>query len=195
MSIPLFYFGNIAYWKSIINSENIEFTTDFYLLKKSYINRTIIATANGLQALSIPIEGGRGTRIKMGEVNISYSENWISKHKMALQSAYSKSPYYEYYMPYFIKILNVKYEKLEDLNVAIFKEIYRILKLEIPFKFSKTYSSDFEKTIQKFTPNQFDLGLESYPQVFRYKRGFEPDLSILDLLFCLGNRSLAYLKT
>jgi hypothetical protein len=194
LSIPLFYFGNIAYWKSIVNSEKIEFQTDFYLPKKSYINRTIIPTANGLQSLSIPIAGGRGAKIKMNEVQISYAENWASKHKMALQSAYSKSPFYEFYMPYFIKILDSKYENLSELNLAIFKENYRILKLELPYEISPRLVSHEPNYLFQFEPNVFDTNLKPYPQVFRYKRDFEPDLSILDLLFCVGNRSSDYLK-
>ncbi len=193
MIVPFFYFGNIAYWKSIVQSENIEFSTDFYMLKKSYCNRTIIASANGLQSLSIPLLGGRGANLKMHEVQISYTENWVSKHKMALQSAYSKSPYYEYYMPYFTAILDSKIENLSELNLMIFKEIYRILKLEIPYELLESPPVLKSQTIE-FIPNVFDTSLIPYPQVFRYKREFEPDLSILDLLFCLGNRSQEYLK-
>jgi WbqC-like protein family len=194
MNLPLFYFGNIAYWKSIIQSEKIEISDDFFLPKKSYCNRTIIATANGLQSLSIPIMGGRGIKIKMSEVKISYSENWISKHKMALQSAYSKSPFYEFYMPYFTVILDAQYQNLSELNLAIFKEIYRILKLEIPIEKIEKSTENIVSFFNSHEPNKFDLSLKSYPQVFRYKGDFEPDLSILDLLFCMGNRSLDYLK-
>lgn len=193
MIVPFFYFGNIAYWKSIVQSENIEFSTDFYMLKKSYCNRTIIASANGLQSLSIPLLGGRGAHLKMHEVQISYTENWVSKHKMSLQSAYSKSPYYEYYMPYFTAILDSKIENLSELNLMIFKEIYRILKLEIPYELLES-PPVLKSQTKEFIPNVFDTSLIPYPQVFRYKREFEPDLSILDLLFCLGNRSQEYLK-
>lgn len=189
MPYPLFYFGNIDFWRTLVFATDIDFNLGAQLPKKSYINRTIIASANGLQSLSIPIKGGRGSKLKTNEVEISYAENWSVKHKMALQSAYSKSPYYEFYMPYFEKIFAVKYDKLSDLNLALFKEIYRILKLEVPYSLvevTEAYSVDF-------IPDHFNLNLKSYPQVFRYKRDFEPDLSILDLLFCLGPKSMDYL--
>jgi len=187
--LPLFYFGNIAYWKKVVAADKIEFHSNGIIPKKSYTNRTIIATANGVQSLSIPIEGGRGAKTPFSEIKISYTENWVDKHLMALLSAYSKSPFYEYYIPYFEKILIGKPEKLIDLNLAIFKEIHRMLKLEIPYEMTKSENH----ITQEFIPNEFCQDLTPYSQVFRYKYEFKPDLSILDLLFCAGNRAKEYL--
>ncbi len=143
--------------------------------------------ANGLQTLTVPLIGGRGSKTPFDEIEISYAENWLAKHKMALQSAYAKSPYYEFYMPYFENILDAKPILLLDLNKAIFKEILRLLKLK-----NEVIDSEDVATIN-FIPGQFDNHLPDYPQVFRYKSPFQPDLSILDLLFCLGPRSSDYL--
>ncbi|MBL7790107.1 MAG: WbqC family protein [Chitinophagales bacterium] len=185
---PLYYFGNIAYWKTILSENEIVLSTKQVIPKKSYANRTIILMANGLQTMSVPLIGGRGSKVPFDEIEISYGENWISKHKMTLQSAYSKSPFYEFYMPYFESILNSKPIKLLDLNKKIFLEIIRILKLQ-----NIVMESEFISTI-KFTPNEFETQLSVYPQVFRYKYAFQPDLSILDLLFCLGPNSKDYLS-
>jgi hypothetical protein len=143
--------------------------------------------ANGLQTLTVPLVGGRGSKTLFDELEISYAENWIAKHKMALQSAYAKSPYYEFYMPYFENILDAKPLLLLDLNKAIIKEIVRLL------KFKKEVIESEDMTTINFIPNQFDNSLPEYPQVFRYKSPFQSDLSILDLLFCLGPRSSDYL--
>lgn len=191
MVLPIFYLGNIAYWKKIVSVESIDFQTNAIVPKKSYTNRTIIATANGLQTLSIPILGGRGRKIPFNELEISYAENWVDKHKMALQSAYSKSPFYEFYMPYFEPILDKKSSSLMEFNLAIFKEVYRILKLKS--EYNLVQKNEFIQ--HEFTPNAFDTSITHYPQVFRYKHPFYPDLSILDLLFCIGPKSHDYLSS
>ncbi|MFN7423443.1 MAG: WbqC family protein, partial [Chitinophagales bacterium] len=97
---PLYYFGNLAYWKAILEENELVRSTKQRRAKQSYSTRTIILMANGLQTLTVPLVGGRGSKTPFDELEISYAENWIAKHKMALQSAYAKSPYYEFYMPY-----------------------------------------------------------------------------------------------
>lgn len=184
---PLYYFGNIAYWQAILAENEIVHATKQSIAKKSYSNRTIILMANGLQTLTVPLIGGRGSKTPFDEIEISYAENWLAKHKMALQSAYAKSPYYEFYMPYFESLLETKPKLLLDLNKAIFKEILRLLKLK-----KEVIDSKDMATIN-FIPSQFNDHLPDYPQVFRYKSPFQPDLSILDLLFCLGPRASDYL--
>lgn len=188
---PLFYFGNIAYWKEALQSTNLILDIGFPLPKKSYANRTIILSANGLQTLSIPLIGGRGSKIRYRDVEISYSEKWVEQHKMALISAYSKSPFFEFYAPYFFAILNSKPKFLYELNEQLLREIYRLLKL----KLNINYSTSAPFIPQKFIPQQFNDELVVYPQVFRYKFDFYPDLSILDLLFNLGTKSKDYLLT
>lgn len=183
---PLYYFGNIASWKAIIAENELELATKQSIAKKSYSNRMVILMANGLQTLSVPLIGGRGSKTSFDEIEISYAENWVVKHKMALQSAYSKSPFYEYYMPYFELILDSKPIFLLDLNKAIFNEVLRLMKV------TKEVNEVENIATVNFIPNQFEALLE-YPQVFRYKFSFQPDLSIIDLLFCLGPKAKDYL--
>lgn len=190
-SVPLFYFGNIAYWHELIELEKLCFTTKFPIPKKTYANRTVILMANGLQTLTVPILGGRGSKIPMDKIEISYLENWIAKHKMALQSAYAKSPYYEHYMPYFEPIWAAKPQSLMQLNLNMFKVLSRVLKLNIEIVEEETMNLSEDQ----FIPNIYCQTLVSYPQVFRYKFPFHPDLSILDLIFCMGPNAMYYLKS
>lgn len=180
--------GNIQFWKLVLKEDQVLFSLSRKLDKKSYANRTIIATANGLQTLSIPLEGGRGSSIPYREVLISNQENWRAKQLMAWQSAYSKSPFYEFYIDALTKALYSEKDSLSQLNVAMFKAFCKILKVEIDFKIEDTSEIPIS-----FEPNVFAT-MPSYPQVFRNKYAFQPDLSILDLVFNLGNKSLNYLR-
>lgn len=115
----------------LIKLEKLCFTPHFPIPKKTYANRTVILMANGLQTLTVPIVGGRGSKIPMDQIEISYLENWIAKHKMALQSAYAKSSYYEHYMPYFEPIWAAKPHTLMQLNLNMFKMLSKVLKLHV----------------------------------------------------------------
>jgi hypothetical protein len=194
--IPLFYFGPIQYWKDIFQLESIPFYQGSSLPKKSYANRMTISTANGLQNLTVPILGGRGIKIPYSEIEISYTENWISQHKMALQSAYSKSPFYEYYIDAYHHILEKRHSNLTALNSEIFWKTMKFLKGKNGIMPSAVNADptipDPWSLYEKYQPNLYSATLE-YPQVFRNKFDFQPDLSILDLLFNLGNESFNYL--
>ncbi len=180
--------GNINFWKQILKQEEVFFSFSRKLDKKSYTNRTLIATANGIQTLSIPLEGGRGSRIPYCDVLMSNQENWRAKHLMALQSAYSKSPFYEFYIDKIAKVYASNHPTLQDFNFELFNTISKILKVEIHIKVEERMSIPIS-----FEPNVFEY-LPSYPQVFRNKYEFQSDLSILDLIFNMGNRSLKYLQ-
>jgi hypothetical protein len=180
--------GNINFWKQILKQEEVVFSFSRKLDKKSYTNRTLIATANGIQTLSIPLEGGRGSRIPYRDILMSNQENWRAKHLMALQSAYSKSPFYEFYIDKIAKVYASNHPLLQEFNLELFNTISKILKVEIVIKTEESASIPIS-----FEPNIYE-SMPSYPQVFRNKYAFQPDLSILDLIFNLGNKSLNYLR-
>jgi hypothetical protein len=180
--------GNINFWKQILKQEEVVFSFSRKLDKKSYTNRTLIATANGIQTLSIPLEGGRGSRIPYCDILMSNQENWRAKHLMALQSAYSKSPFYEFYIDKIAKVYASNHPLLQEFNLELFNTISKILKVEIVIKTEESASIPIS-----FEPNIYE-SMPSYPQVFRNKYAFQPDLSILDLIFNLGNKSLSYLR-
>jgi hypothetical protein len=180
--------GNINFWKQILKQEEVVFSFSRKLDKKSYTNRTLIATANGIQTLSIPLEGGRGSRIPYCDILMSNQENWRAKHLMALQSAYSKSPFYEFYIDKIAKVYASNHPLLQEFNLELFNTISKILKVEIVIKTEESTSIPIS-----FEPNIYEP-MPSYPQVFRNKYAFQPDLSILDLIFNLGNKSLNYLR-
>ena len=188
MILPILYFGNIQYWIDIAVSEEIRCASSNPIPKKSYANRTVIATANGLQTLSIPLVGGRGLRIPMHDIHISYAENWVSKHKMALQSAYSNSPFYEHYIDHYHTILDRKHERLASLNLELFQATRRILKLNQEISVDPNLPADYSQ----YPPHHYQE-INPYPQVFRNRYPFQSDLSILDLIFNLGNRARDYL--
>src|SRR4051812_2271477 len=65
-------------------------------VKASGRNRSRIAGPNGLQTLSIPLEGGRDHHRKYREVKISYQSDWQKIHWQSIRTAYGSAPYFEH---------------------------------------------------------------------------------------------------
>ena len=170
--------------------------------KQSYRNRCYFYGADGIQSLSFPIIHEGGTHKQpISQIKIDYSTPWLQQHKMAIISAYRTSAYFEYYQDELFEILDRKYERLFDLNLAIIRFFIEKTGIAVDLRctedFSKEHPGDLREIIHPKRPNTIlrDLGLEKpYFQVFSHKHGFKADLSIMDLLFNEGPDSILYLK-
>lgn len=189
---PLFYHAPISYWQSLLRSKSeVGIPLSVTIPKKSYANRCIIATANGLQTLSIPLLGGRGTRDHYHEIKISYAEPWVAKHKNALHTAYARSSYYEFFIDRYHAVYDQRVDMLSELNFALMEISYAILTPKnTPHCFRLDHSIEYRNDHYfRYIPNQFQ-STTPYPQVFRNKFDFQPDLSILDWIFNMGKSPL-----
>ena len=164
--------------------------------KGSYRNRFQIASANGPLSLSIPLVKGKNQQQSITDVAISYHTPWQRKYWTAIQSAYGKSPYFEYYSDDIRQLLFEKQERLFEYNKAILSYFLELFQIETTLLFTTDYikvpaagTMDLRNAISPkiHQPNgdKYHQVVE-YQQVFLEKTGFLPNLSILDLLFCQG---------
>lgn len=193
------YFPPLSYMAAVVNSDSIWIEAHETYPKQTWRNRCTIATANGLQNLSVPVIKIYGNHTLTREVSISYSENWQQLHWRAMEAAYNKSPYFEYYKDRLEVVLKAEHIRLIDLNMFILEEILSILKINIPVQTTTSFNKSESKLIdlrEVFSPkHQLELNLfQPYYQVFNDRHGFYPNLSILDLLFCEGPATVTYLK-
>lgn len=191
------YFPPIAQYVELIKSNHFTFEVEDNFQKQTYRNRCYIYTANGKQSLNIPIQHTKGSKQKTKDVKIDYKENWNKLHLKALQSAYSSSPFFEFYIDDLLPIIEKKHEFLIDLNIASHLFIMEALQFEIPFNFSTAFETekienDFRNLAIAKTKTQFNF--ERYIQVFETSHGFIPNLSMLDLIFMEGPNALNYLE-
>ena len=182
--------------------------------KQSYRNRCRFYAADGVQALSFPIVHEGGThKNPVGEVNVDYSTPWLQQHERAIVSAYRTSAYFEYYQDELFEVLDSRPERLLDLNMALLHFFIEKTGLMVDLRLTSEYSpegvvqdadghevkcDDLREVIHPKRPNSIlsDLELEKpYFQVFAPKYGFQPNLSIMDLLFNEGPDSILYLKS
>ena len=132
------YFGPVQWYQKLNRYDHCVIEQHDTYQKQTYKNRCIIATANGLQALTVPIEVS-SNREEVKDVRISDHNNWRKVHWHALQSAYSESPFFDYYVDDIRPFFEKKYAFLIDFNEAIRQKMCELLDIET----SVSYSSGF----------------------------------------------------
>ena len=181
--------------------------------KQSYRNRCRFYAADGVQALSFPIVHENGThKLPVSEIKVDYSTPWLQQHERAIVSAYRTSAYFEYYQDELFAILESRPEKLLDLNMSLLRFFIEKTGIKVDLRMTDDFSrdgileaadgssvicDDLRERIHPKRSNTIlsDMGLEKpYFQVFSQKYGFQPDLSVMDLLFNEGPDSILYLK-
>jgi hypothetical protein len=153
-------------------------------------------SANGIQKLIIPIKHRTNENENLHDhnVKIDNDQNWKVKHWKSIQNAYRSSPFFEFYEEDFSNIFFNNEKLLYSANINIISHISQILGIKKNIKIS-TKKISYEKydkrliDIKKYS--HFDI--PKYNQVFMSKFKFIPNLSILDLLFNLGPKSINYL--
>ena len=204
------YFGPVQWYQKLHLYDQVLIEQYDSYQKQTFRNRCVIATANGLQTLTVPVEHPTtsiqqpASNVQCKDLRISDHNQWRRIHWNALQSAYSESPFFEYYVDDIRPFFEKKYTFLIDFNEEIRQKMCELIDIHPTIDYTTAYISDishqpsvikdFRDVIHAKHP-QPDAGFAPRPywQVFDRKYGFQPNLSILDLLFCMGPESVFYL--
>ncbi len=164
--------------------------------KQTSRNRCIIMSTNGPQKLIIPIKHNKKENEILNDqnVNIDNTQNWKVKHWKSIQNAYRSSPFFEFYEEGFYEVFFNNEKLLYSLNINIISHINRILGLKKKIKISnrKIAHEKYDKKLMNIK-KYFYYDVPQYNQVFMSKFKFIPNLSILDLIFNMGPKSINYL--
>lgn len=159
-------------------------------------HRFAIADTRGRLELTVPIAKPKSSQCCWGDIEISTHGNWWDVHRIALESAYGRTPFFEYYADSLLPMLTAGVEErfplLKDLSDAWDTWIRHKLMLPLPVA-AETGESRPESPsiITENSNNATDFA--QYWQVRADKIGFIGNLSVLDLIFNLGPEAIIYL--
>ena len=191
------YFSNIAHFIAIVNADKVHFEVCDNYQKQSFRNRTEIYAANGKLALTVPVSYTQKKRQLYKDVRIANDDSWQLQHLKSLQSAYSMSPFFEFYIDDLMPLFEKQYKFILDFNLECFAVLLDCLQLNLNIYKTSTFEKETEdKTdFRALVRRNYNVdNLEYYTQVFTEKYGFIPNLSILDLLFNEGPNCELYLN-
>ena len=151
--------------------------------------------------LTIALDGTTNAMpVRMRDVRISEHGNWRHLHWGALYSAYGKSPYFDYIADDLHSIIGGEQTSLLEFNTALQNLIIDFLDLPIEIETKPitpeiaAEATDLRGLIGGKKPDTLPITDEPYYQVWASRHGFQPGLSILDLLMNTGRESIYTLQ-
>ncbi|MDR1129498.1 MAG: WbqC family protein [Prevotellaceae bacterium] len=191
------YLPNIRYFSKLLHGEAVIEQHENYL-KQTFRNRCEILTAGGIMSLTVPVKH-TGSKIPIRDIRIDYADNWQRLHWRTINAAYRSSPFFMYYEDDFLPFFTKREEFLFDFNCKMLDMLIELTGLKTTIKLSDSYlqncDMDFRYLISpKNKTADPDFSPVPYWQVFSSKFGFQPNLSILDLLCNEGNNSYSIIK-
>ena len=161
--------------------------------------------------------------INIKDVRIDWSKSWRKKHLNALTFAYSKAPFFESYQPWLESVYNREDEFLADFTISTTVELARMLGItdtrfmrssELPDlrgdktdrvidvleRVGATHYICGPSASSYMEPEKFDeAGITfeymeyNYPEYPQLHPPYDPFVTILDLLFMMGEDALSYI--
>lgn len=214
------YLPWLGYFDKLDKADVFVFLDNVQYKKNEWQNRNKIRTARGWQWITVPVR--YNFKQLINQVRIDNSKRWSEIHYHSLLTNYNKAPYFNSYSSFFKNIYSQKWEYLVDINIYFIKYLTQILGIttelikasQLDVTGQKTVRlvnickklgadtylsgsgareyldlSQFEKNNIKVVFQQFHHPV--YKQVYP---GFELCMSIVDLLFNYGHKSLAVLR-
>lgn len=194
------YYGSIAWYAAVAAHENSLVAYDArHDKRRKLTHRTTIADVNGPLQLTMPLSSAPRPGLEAprpltwAHMTLSPHGEWWNVHRVALESAYGRTPYFEYYIDRFLPALTPgvidRFVTLSDIDRFIDSRVRELLGL--PPAVTQPVGTVVDLS---HTEPWLAAAAEPYYQVRAARLGFIPGLSILDLLFNLGPEACLWLR-
>jgi len=215
------YLPWLGYFAQMHRSDIFILYDDVQYDKGSWRNRNRIKTPQGTQWLTVPVLTKAQNWPTNRDIKINNASDWRRKHLIALKQNYSRAPYFKDYIVFFEELYAREWDFLIDLNIASLDGLTRALGLKREIRFASevgVQGKSVERLIEICRAVGADCFYEGaagrnyiddvlfaqagirleyqdykhpvYPQLYGE---FVPYLSVVDLLFNCGPKSLEIL--
>lgn len=211
-----------GYFDFINSVDLFVFYDDVQYTPRNWRNRNLIKTKNGIQWLTVPVNHFCRAQ-QINETIINYDRDWIQNHLKNIKKNYIHSSFFSQYFENFSSVINKRWSTISELNKNIIQWIMNCLNITTPVLDSASLNLRSRSTQRLIdlleavgadtylsgpaASSYLDLNLfreagisleyktydyAPYPQLHG---DFLPNVSVLDLLFCMGDKAKDYIKS
>jgi len=190
------YFGSVDYYAALARAPRAVIDRDIRYDKSAKdVHRYEIADTRGRVMLTVPVSKGAEHTQNWSQMTVSAHDQWWERHVTALESAYGRTPFFEFYIDRFLPLIceGVAGRSIVDVDIELDRILRQTLLIDTEVTYDASGLSPEEITDYRREPLP-DAGIGPYWQIRSDRLGFEPRLSVLDLLFSLGPEAALVLK-
>lgn len=163
------------------------------------VHRYDIVDTRGPITLTVPIAKPRSSvRPTWDDVPVSTHDQWWHQHRVTLESAYGRTPYFEFIIDRFTPLIADPSEASEwPSALSIARQADKLVRDFLGFDNVVNWQGidDAHAEVCDFRKASFSISdMIPYRQIRASRLGFVPNLSILDLIFNLGPEAAFYLR-
>jgi len=211
------YFDSIAMVDTFVVYDDMQYT------KRDWRNRNLIKTPNGLKWISIPVDVSGKFNQKIKDTRIA-DKNWGLNHWLQLKQFYAKAPFFKEMSEWVEPLYkNCNYNFLTDVNLMFIQSIMKFLNINTEILYSSQFNLSIDRNERLINickalgvthyfsgpaaKNYMDENLftdsnikvhyfdySGYPNYAQLNDPFEHGVTILDLIFNVGNKSRDFMK-
>lgn len=216
------YLPWLGFFDQMHRADTFVFLDDVQFTRRDWRNRNKIRTHNGWAWITVPVLQKSRFKQLLKETRIDNSIPWRRKHREAIRSNYAQTPFFDLYFPSLQSVYNKRWDFLLDLCYETLQILQEALGIQVSILKASEIGMESVKgekilalcqTLEAshyltgdsaadyLCPQEFDrlgivLEMQNYQHPSYHQRypGFVAYLSVIDLLFNEGERSLAVLS-
>jgi hypothetical protein len=215
------YLPYLGYFDKIDRADIFVLLDNVQFKKNEWQNRNKIKTAQGWQWLTVPVRYQYPQLIS--EVTINNTVKWQHKQRQAILTNYKKAPHFNYLEEFFEETFSLSWELISELNISVVKRLVEVLGIDTALHVASALGEFPQDPDERLIAITKHLGADNYlagsggsqyMDLDKYKKAgievlfqeynhpvygqlfgaFEPYMSVIDLIFNYGDRSLSILR-